>query len=105
MALRKRWIGLTALAVIAGALAFSAWTARDQFAYAHIATGYAAKQTCSCLHVSGRTLESCLADFPEDAREAIAITQDGDTVRASVLFGAFSSEAVMDGEFGCRVTR
>lgn len=105
MALRKRWIGLIVLGVVAGALALGGWAARDQFAYADIATGYAAKQTCSCLYVSGRSLESCLADFPADAREAIAITQDGESVRASVLFGVFSSEAVADGEFGCRVVR
>ena len=75
----------------------------DQVAYANIATGYAAKQMCSCLHVSGRTLESCIADFPADARSNITITEDADTVRASVLFGAISSEAIYEEEFGCRI--
>jgi hypothetical protein len=95
------WVGGVTLAAIA--IASTAWALQGQIAYARIATSYAAKQTCSCLYVSERTLESCIADFPEDVRESIAVTQDGDTVRASVLFGAISAEAVADGEFGCRI--
>ncbi|GIK47489.1 MAG: hypothetical protein KJZ75_06580 [Hyphomonadaceae bacterium] len=103
MALRKRWIVLAVLLVIAAALAAGAWSNRGQIAYAQIATGYAAKQTCSCLHVSGRSLESCIADFPDSARNQITVTQDGETVRASVLFGAISAKAVAEGEYGCRL--
>src|SRR5688572_5626381 len=95
------WVGGVALAAIV--LASVAWGVRGQIAYAHIATGYAAKQTCSCLSVSGRTLESCIADFPEDARENITVTQEGERVHASVLFGLISADAVADGEYGCRV--
>lgn len=99
----KRWIWV-GVGLVVLALAFGGYFGlRGQLAYAHIATGYAAKTTCSCLNVSGRSLESCIADFPEDAREAITVTQDGPIVRASVLFGAISAEAVTDGEFGCRV--
>ena len=32
-----------------------------------------------------------------------ALTFNPDTVRASVLFGAISAEAVSDGEYGCRI--
>jgi hypothetical protein len=85
------------------AVGASAWASRGQIAYAQIATGYAAKQTCSCLHVSGRALASCLADFPEDARNNISISQDGEIVRASVLFGAISAEAAFEPGFGCRL--
>ena len=100
---RKRWIwigGIVAAIVLVGG---GAWASRSQVAYAGIATGYAAKMTCSCMHVSGRSLQSCLADFPEEARNNIAITENGDTVRASVLFGAISSEATYEEEFGCRI--
>lgn len=100
---RKRWIWVGVLAVGLLAIGAGAWASRGQVAYANIATGYAAKQTCSCLHVTGRTLESCLADFPADARENINVTEDGNTVRASVLFGAISSEAIYEEEFGCRI--
>jgi len=102
---RKRWIWVGVLAVALAAIGAGAWASRGQVAYATMATGYAAKQTCSCLHVSGRALESCLADFPEDARNNITVTEDGDAVRASVLFGAISSTSVYEEEYGCRITR
>jgi hypothetical protein len=102
---RKRWIWLIVLVVIVGALGAGAWASRDQVTYANIATGYAAKQMCSCLHVSGRTMESCLADYPDDARRNITVTTEGDNVEASVLFGAIRSEATFDGEYGCRIVR
>lgn len=101
--MRKRWVWGGVLAVVLAAIGAGAWASRGQVAYANIATGYAAKQTCSCLHVSGRTLDSCLADFPPEARGNIDVTQDGDTVRASVLFGAISAAAVYEGEYGCRI--
>lgn len=100
---RKRWIWVGVLAIAVFAAAGGAWASRDQLAYARIATGYAAKQTCSCLHVSGRALESCMGDFPEDARQQISVAQNGDHVRASVLFGAISAEAVFEPEYGCRI--
>lgn len=100
---RKRWIWLSVLLVIVGALGVGAWSMRDQFTYAGIAAGYAAKQTCSCLHVSGRTLDSCMADFPEDSRGMISVREDGDRVHASIMMGAFSSEAVYEEGYGCRV--
>lgn len=98
---RRRWFVIGGLTLAAVVLSSVAWSLRDDVAYASLATGYAAKQTCSCLHITGRTLDSCMMDFPEDARSMIAITQDGDTVRASVLFGAVSAEATYDEEFGC----
>jgi len=72
-------------------------------AYAGIATGYAAKQTCSCMHITGRTLDSCMAEFPEEARNNVTVTEDGNSVRATVLFGAISSEAIYEEEYGCRI--
>ena len=100
---RKRWMWIAGVSLAAVVIASVAWGLRGQVAYARIATSYAAKETCSCLHVSGRTMDSCIADFPEDARNAVRVTQDGDRVRASVLFGAISADAVVDGEYGCRV--
>lgn len=100
---RKRWIWVGVLAAMLLGIAGGAWAMRDQFAYARIATGYAAKQTCSCLHVSGRELDTCMADFPEDARGQISIAQSGDNVSASVLFGAISAEARFEPEYGCQL--
>lgn len=100
---RKRWIWVGLLVAALVVIGGGAWASRGQIEYAGIAAGYAAKQTCSCLHVTGRTLESCLADFPEDARNNISIEQRGDSVRASVLLGAISSEATYEEEYGCRI--
>ncbi|MEQ1490637.1 MAG: hypothetical protein ABL932_08845 [Terricaulis sp.] len=100
---RKRWIWIGVIVAAIVLVGGGAWASRGQVAYAGIATGYAAKMTCSCMHVSGRSLHSCLADFPEEARNNITITENGDTVRASVLFGAISSEATYEEEFGCRI--
>jgi uncharacterized membrane protein len=100
--LRKYW--LWGLAVLAGALAALTWLYRDDVAYARIATGYAAKQTCSCLHVSGRSLDSCLADFPAEARERLTVSAEGQQVTASVLLGAISARAEYQGEYGCALT-
>lgn len=100
---RKRWIWIGGVALAAIVIASVGWALRGQIAYARIATAYAAKQTCSCLSVSGRPLDSCVADFPEDARDSITVVRDGARVRATVLFGAISAEAEADGEFGCRL--
>ena len=100
---RKHWVWMGVLAAIVFVVAGAAWASRGQIAYAQIATGYAAKQTCSCLHVSGRELDTCMADFPEDARQQISIAQDGYQVRASVLLGAISASAVYEPQYGCRI--
>jgi hypothetical protein len=100
---RKRWIWTAALTAVLLVIAGAAWSLRDDLAFARIATSYAAKQTCSCLHVSGRTLESCVADFPDEARGPITLSEAPNSVRASVLYGAVSAEAVFEEGFGCRI--
>ncbi len=100
---RKRWFWLGGLIFAAIVISSVVWSMRDDVAYAQIATGYAAKTTCSCRHVSGRTLDSCVADFPADARNNIAIVEDGGRVRASVLFGVIHAEARYEEEFGCAI--
>ena len=100
----KPWVFAAAAAGVA-ALAGLGWLAAKQAAYADIAVGYAAKQTCSCLYVSGRTVASCLGDFPEDARSQLTIEPQGDGVTASAVMGAFTAQAVHEDGLGCRVVR
>jgi hypothetical protein len=95
------WIGGLVLAAIV--LSSAAWSLQDDVAYARIATGYAAKETCSCRHVSGRPLDSCLAEFPAEARANINVTETPGRVRASVLFGAISAEAQFEDAYGCTI--
>lgn len=101
---RKRWLWIAGVGLAGVVLSSIAFSLEDDLAYANIAAGYAAKQTCSCRFVSGRTLDSCVGDFPADAREALSVREDGKRVRASILFGAISAEAVFEDEFGCRLT-
>lgn len=100
----KPWV-LAAAAAGVAALGGLGWLATKQAAYANIAVGYAAKQTCSCLYVSGRTVASCLEDFPADARAQLKIEPQGDGVAASALMGAFSAEAVHEDGLGCRLVK
>ena len=94
-------IGIIAAAGLAGL----GWFASKQAAFAHVAVGYAAKQTCSCLFVSGRTMQSCLGDFPEDSRSLLNIVPAGDRVNASAAAGLFSAEAGYENGFGCRLVK
>ncbi len=99
---RKYW--LTGGAVIVAALiGGGAFAAREPLTYAHVATAYAAKQLCSCLHVSRRTMGSCMAEFPQDARAQFSVTSSGDTVHASVMFNAISADAAYEQDYGCRL--
>ncbi len=100
---RKRWMWIGAAVLVVAGLGFAGWSMRGDIAYAGMATGYAAKTTCSCRHVSGRTMESCLGDLPAEAVAQMNIREDGDRVHASVLLGAISAEAQYEDGYGCRL--
>lgn len=98
---RRLWMLLLAgLAVLLVAVGFAA---RGPLAYADIATAYAAKMTCSCRMVSGRSMDSCMADFPEDARAQISVAENGTQFESRALFGAFKAAAVYEDGYGCRL--
>ncbi len=101
---RKRWMLIIAVALAGVVLPGLIWSLQGQYQYARIATTYAAKQTCSCLNVSGRALESCLADFPSEGRGLIDVKPEGQSVRASVLFGAISANASYEENYGCAIS-
>jgi hypothetical protein len=67
-----------------------------------IGTGYAAHQTCSCVHVSGRTRESCEGDLDPLARKLVTVEVDGNEVTAHALLG--KSIARFDPAWGCTLT-
>ncbi len=81
---------------------------RGQVDYAQLATAYSAKQVCSCRFVAGRDMASCQTDFTENV-SAVTLTEgrdeEGNFVRASVLWGAVSAEARHIDGMGCRVVR
>ena len=95
-----------AIGVAALLLAWIGWSMRDSLAYAQMATSFAAKQTCSCRHISGRPMDSCIQDFPADARGQIHVSENGNAVRASVLLGAIHAQARYQGDdYGCVLTK
>ena len=96
---RKRWFLIVGVALAGVVLPGLVWSLQDEYQYVRIATGYAAKQTCSCVNVSGRALQSCLGDFPSDAQGLISVRQEGQSVRASVLF--ISARANYEDGVGC----
>jgi hypothetical protein len=67
---------------------------------ANIGSGYAAQQTCACLFVSGRTLESCLGDLDPLARKLISIHPGDAEVTASGLILETATARYEKG-FGC----
>jgi hypothetical protein len=99
----KYWIGAGAGAIALAIVVFIGFKVSDALTYVNIATGYTAQQTCACLHVSGRSLESCKSDYPADAVSHINFETTGDHVRVSAAGGMFKAQADFDATFGCRI--
>lgn len=73
-------------------------------AIAPIAAGYAARQTCSCLFVSGRSPPSCQGDLTGALALVTTWRVDGEAVTAGVL-GGFPARAEFEEGYGCHVVR
>lgn len=69
---------------------------------ATVGTRYVAKMTCSCVFVSGRDFEACLADLPE-AVGSIEISYDGERrhIKAKALW--ISATASHEEGKGCKI--
>ena len=63
-------IGIVVVLVIVGGTLFFG---RDTWATAKIGTVYVAKQTCSCLFVAGRPMDSCRTDYDPAAIEPLTV--------------------------------
>ena len=99
--MKRKWrIALGAGVLIAGG---ASYLGRDQVALANIGTGYAAKQTCSCLHVSRRVLASCRTDYDPATARWFTWHVNERSVTVSALFGLMSATAVFEDPFGCHV--
>jgi hypothetical protein len=95
---RKRLVlGVVAVLLIAAAVA---WRVFRVPLMLNIGTGYAAQQTCACLFVSGRTLDSCLGDLEPLARKLISIHPGSAEVTASG-FALETATARYEKGFGC----
>ncbi len=94
--MRKRWKRI-ALAVF---LAVLAGTALYYRRLGVIGAGYAAEQTCACLFVSNRALDSCKRDLEPLAQKIVRIFPGDREVTARVL-GVIRARARYEAGFGC----
>lgn len=98
--MRARW-ALIVVATIVVAAGVAAWAGRDFYAQARIGTAYVAKQTCSCLFVARRSMDSCKTDYsPRDVEPLSWLTSD-DSVTVSALGGIIAAKSVYEAGFGC----
>lgn len=98
--MRKYWL-VIALAAIAVLGVGGYFGLQGPMLYGRIGTTYAAKQTCSCLFVSGRSLAACQADLPRGA-DVIQLSVSGRQVKASA-YGLVHASASFEDGYGCRV--
>lgn len=95
----KAW--LIAIVVVIALVAVAMFAGRDTWATAKIGTVYVAKQTCSCLFVAGRPLESCRTDYDPAALEPLTVETSDSGVKVSALAGLVSAQAKFEPGFGC----
>lgn len=98
--MRKYWL-VIALVVIVAVGVGGYYALQGPMLYGRIGTTYAAKQTCSCMFISGRSLDSCQADLPGGA-DIVKISVSGHHVQASA-YGLVHASAAFEDGYGCRV--
>jgi hypothetical protein len=95
--MRKRLLLIAVLAVAGVVLAVRLLHLPD---LVHIGAGYTAQQTCACLFVSHRSLESCRGDLEPMARWLVSIKPGNDAVTAR-SFLISQATAHYQKSFGC----
>jgi hypothetical protein len=95
--LRNGVLGLFAVLVLGGVIAWRVFRVGD---LTLIGTGYAAQQTCACMFVSGRTLDSCMTDLEPLARKLITV-HPGDHEVTATAHGLATATARWEKGFGC----
>jgi hypothetical protein len=83
--------------IVAGGL----YASRDTWATAKIGTVYVAKQTCSCLFVAGRPMDSCRTDYDPAALKPLTVEATDQGVKVSALAGLVSARSEFEPGFGC----
>ncbi len=99
MKLVKVFAVIAVVLAIGAGIGWQVWL-KDQVAYAKVATAYRAKMVCSCRFVAGREMDSCMQDFTVDI-SAVTVSEEEDTITASVLGGAIKSRAAFEDGLGC----
>jgi len=97
--MNRKWLLIIGVFVVL--IGIGVWGSRDTFATARVGTVYVAKQTCSCLFVAGRPLDSCYSDFDAEAVRPLDISVTKHSVTVSALAGLISARAQYDQGYGC----
>jgi hypothetical protein len=87
--------------VVVGIAGVALYAARDTWATARLGTVYVAKQTCSCLFVAGRPMDSCRTDYDPEALEPLRVETTQRSVEVSALAGLVAARAEFEPGFGC----
>lgn len=93
---------ILALSVVVGATMWS--RIHKTYIFVDLATHFTAKQTCSCLYVSQRSIQSCLKDLPSESVESLKIVTTKTGVKVSA-FGLVNAEAVHKPGLGCQLKK
>jgi len=72
--------------------------------FAVIGSGYGAEQTCACMYISGRTLDSCRGDLEPLAQKIVSLKAEDQKVTANV-FGLIKAQARYEEGFGCSIVQ
>jgi hypothetical protein len=97
--MKRKWLLIIGVLVVL--IAVGVWSTRDTFATARTGTVYVAKQTCSCLFVAGRPLDSCYTDFDAESVRPLDVSVSANSVTVSALGGLISARARYDQGYGC----
>lgn len=96
--MRKGLVAIIVLVVLAGAAMFFG---RDTWTTAKLGTVYVAKQTCSCLFVAGRPMDSCRTDYDPAAIKPLTVEKLEHGVKVTALGGIVAAQAEFEQGFGC----
>lgn len=92
---------LIGIVVVVATVGIAVFFGRDTWATARIGTVYVAKQTCSCLFVAGRPMDSCRTDYDPAAIKPLTVEKLEHGVKVSALAGLVSAQAEFEPGFGC----
>jgi hypothetical protein len=93
--------GLIAIIVLVVLVAAAMFFGRDTWTTAKLGTVYVAKQTCSCLFVAGRPMDSCRTDYDPAAIKPLTVEKLEHGVKVTALGGIVAAQAEFEPDFGC----
>ncbi|MET0533712.1 MAG: hypothetical protein ABW171_05760 [Steroidobacter sp.] len=97
--MKHKWLLIVGVLVVL--IGIGVWSGKDTYAAARVGTVYVAKQTCSCLFVAKRPLDSCYTDFDTEATRPLDVSVSQRNVTVSAFGGMISARAQYESGYGC----